>query len=563
MKLHAIVTLALVAPTLAGCLSAEQVDPNTADAILEKLSQAIYDDVIVEHLPVESFDGTLIDIWVFRPDVGEADVASEKVPVIINFSPYWSNAAPPAAVGGDAFSQYLIDYYVPRGYAAALVSARGTGLSEGCFEIGGAAEVRDMDVVVDHLAGQPWSNGNVSASGKSYDGTMANALLTLSNPHVKTIVPVSPISEFYKYNYYNGVPYLVTGHAFNTYYVAMVSLAQSVDTFGLGATDDTSTYERTPTRFCEESLHVQTNQYHSLATGDYTPYWQARNYTALLPDRIDASVFYIHGLQDWNVKPDHMDPWLDALQERGATVKLWLGQWAHDYPTRDDWNVTMLRWHDHYLKGIDTGILDEPLVQVQDDAGVWRDEADWPVARAEPTVLYTNSDGALHDTPGTGDARWLDAPDSPSLGGTRIFETTFAEGARISGSPTIHALVSSTGARASLSATLYIDDKAVDQGFLDLTHRDGLQTSTPMTPGTQYAVTFAMYPQDLVIPPGGKLRLEIGHATPGPVTVTPHPTLAEISIHHGAQTHLTLPLLPLDDVTEEQRQPEDTGCWAC
>ena len=29
---------------------------------------------------------------------------------------------------------------------------------------------------------------------------------------------------------------------------------------------------------------------------------------------------------------------------------MWLGQWAHEYPTRDDWNMTMLRWFDHYLK---------------------------------------------------------------------------------------------------------------------------------------------------------------------------------------------------------------------
>ncbi len=539
----------LAAPALAGCISTT-VDPaTTSEALLGLVSQAVYGDMLAEHTPIASFDGTVLDAWVYRPDTS---ATGEKVPIIINFSPYWSNAAPATDTGGDAFSLYLLDYFVPRGYAVALVSARGTGLSEGCFTIGGPLELQDEDFVATHLAELPWSNGNVTASGKSYDGTMAQGLLAMGNPHVKTIVPVSPISELYKYNYVNGVPYLVTGQAFNTYYTATTSLAQQTD-------PRDPTFDAATTRVCDESAEVQTNQYVSLTTGDYTPYWQARNYTALLPDNIEASVFYIHGLGDWNVKTDHMVPWIEELHARNVTVKMWLGQWGHDYPTRADWNMTMLRWLDHYLKGVDTGILNEPLVQVQAKDGTWRNEDSWPVRTATPSVHYMSSNGELGDAPGSGTGMYLDTPGQ----GTLTYVMTIDEDVRLAGTPSINVRLSSTGPRATLSASLALDGKVFDQAFLDLAHRETLETTTPMVPGTNYDVSVGFYPQDILLPAGSKLTLTIAHNVQGPVTTTPMPTNSVVTVMFGDTTFLTLPLVAYDATADESPQPEDVGCWAC
>ena len=557
-----ILMLALVAPAvLAGCTTNVATPAATGEGIDALLSQPLLETLIQEHMPVESFDGAMMDAWVFRPET------EDPVPVIINFSPYWHNLAPPAETGGDAFSLYLIDHFVPRGYAVALVSARGTGLSDGCFTIGGPMEIADEDVVATFFGTQPWSNGNVTATGKSYDGTMAQSLITTGNPHVRTIVPVSAISELYKYNYHGGVPYgngLVT-NTFNTDYVLGVSLTQDASTYQPGVPNPTNpTYEKLATRFCDESVDVQTSQYHSLMTGDYTPYWQARNYTALLPDALDTSVLYIHGLQDWNVKPDHMVPWIEALHARGVPVKMMLGQWAHDYPHRDDFNLTLLRWLDHHLKGIDTGIMQEPMAQVQDTDGIWRDEADWPVTRATPRVLYTSADGTLGDAAGAGDSRYADnaAPLDALLGGA-VFETTVEDGFRIVGSPVFNAIVSATGPRATLSVILSLDGEIVDEGFLDLTHRNGLATSEPLTPGEEVAVSVPLFPQDIVVPAGSTLQLTLAHTSPGPAGIAPWPTNAIVSVHHGEGTWLMLPSVGLHDVMLEARQPEDVGCWAC
>lgn len=547
---------AVLAIALSGCIATPPPPPATGPVGEGGLSQVLFDGVLAEALPVTMDDGIVIDMWVYRPD------GATGVPVIINFSPYWSNLAPPAGEGGDAYSLYLIDRYVPRGYAVALVSARGTGLSEGCFTIGGEREVDDMEQVLDFLAAQEWTNGAFAATGKSYDGTMAQGLLTRNHPALRTIVPQSPISEFYKYNYYGGVPYDFGGLIFNTYYVEAVSIQSSND-----PTDPT--WEKTPTRFCPEAVDVQVGQYQSATTGDYTAYWRARNYTALLPDKIDASVFYIHGLQDWNVKPDHMSPWLDELYARNVTVKAWLGQWAHDYPHRDDWNTTLLRWFDSELKGIDTGIKSEPLVQVQDTDEIWRNEDRWPPARATPLVFYPDEGGALAPEPGSGSAMYSDAPYGPVLpmGAVDAFYESepMARAVRIVGSPTLTATVSSMGPRATLSVALLVDGEIVDQGFLDLAHRNGLETSEPLTPGESYQVTVPLYPQDIVVPRGATIALILSSGSPegGMVTVRPVSAGGAVTIAHGEGTAISIPIIEADDVAIETRQPEDVGCWTC
>src|SRR5688500_14335726 len=85
-----VLAVALLLSGLAGCVTPATTTP---PAPAGDLSPVLYDlDLLLaEHVPIKSFDGVTIDAWVFRPD------AQEPVPVIINFSPYWSNLAPPAA----------------------------------------------------------------------------------------------------------------------------------------------------------------------------------------------------------------------------------------------------------------------------------------------------------------------------------------------------------------------------------------------------------------------------------------------------------------------------------
>jgi predicted acyl esterase len=60
----------------------------------------------------------------------------------------------------------------------------------------------------------------------------------------------------------------------------------------------------------------------------------------------------------------------------------------------------ILRWYDHWLKGVDTGIMDEPPIKIF-VMGVnrWRFENEWPIARTRWTKLYLKAFNRLEPEP--------------------------------------------------------------------------------------------------------------------------------------------------------------------
>jgi putative CocE/NonD family hydrolase len=75
-----------------------------------------------------------------------------------------------------------------------------------------------------------------------------------------------------------------------------------------------------------------------------------------------------------------------------------------------DARALVLRWYDHWLKGVDTGMLEEPPVRLYVlGEDVWRDELEWPLARARYTRYYLRSEGRANTRAGDG-ALSADAP---------------------------------------------------------------------------------------------------------------------------------------------------------
>ena len=116
-----------------------------------------------------------------------------------------------------AFPEYYDDYFVPRGYAVALMDLRGTRNTSGCQTYGDRDEVFDAVDVVDWLVEQPWSNGKVGLTGGSYDGTIATGVAVeqpISGKHkdaVGAVIPIRAIDRWYDYHFLNGVA--SSGHA--------------------------------------------------------------------------------------------------------------------------------------------------------------------------------------------------------------------------------------------------------------------------------------------------------------------------------------------------------------
>ncbi|RIQ29582.1 CocE/NonD family hydrolase [Jiangella rhizosphaerae] len=405
--------LALTATAaVAGSAGAGAADDEPGIVVEDGVTQPVfgYDDAIRERVFITSpydSDGNgeadVVAVDIMRPAASDQGL---KVPVIMDPSPYYSTLGRgnESELKLDQDGDGLLDrwplfydnYFVPRGYAIVLMDMIGTNNSTGCPTTGDVSDNLSPKVVIDWLNGRAtgvdadgdpvvadWHNGRTGLIGKSYDGTLANATAASGVEGLATIVPISAISSWYDYTRSNGV--VTRGNSYPS------SLSNTV----------TNPARREYCRPVRDVLAATDGD----ETGDYTPFWHVRDYK---PDagNVTASVFVVHGLNDENVRPDQFSTWWYELAENDVPRKLWLTQTGHVDPfdfRREAWVDELHRWFDHWLQGIDNGIMDEPMADVERAPDVWEEYGDWPVAGSRPTRLWlapdTDAAGHLSVTP--------------------------------------------------------------------------------------------------------------------------------------------------------------------
>src|ERR687895_547961 len=186
----ATVAEAVETPTIVVADGAPQPVFGYADAIRER----VWVDTDVD----SDRDGVddVIRVDIIRPAATEEGL---DVPVIIDDSPYYqtlgrgNEAERKADVDGDGrldrWPLFYDNYFVPRGYAMVLLDMVGTGNSTGCPVTGGTEDNLSANMALDWLNGRrtardadgnvveaDWHNGKTGMIGKSYDGTLANAV---------------------------------------------------------------------------------------------------------------------------------------------------------------------------------------------------------------------------------------------------------------------------------------------------------------------------------------------------------------------------------------------------
>ena len=129
---------------------------------------------------VEMPDGVRLAVDVWLPD----DLGRRgRVPTLASFTRYWR--APAATPTAEA-----VELMRDAGYAFVIADNRGSGASFGNREaVWSTCETRDYRHVVDWIADQPWSNGNVASIGTSYLGNTAENATFDPSPHLKAAVP--------------------------------------------------------------------------------------------------------------------------------------------------------------------------------------------------------------------------------------------------------------------------------------------------------------------------------------------------------------------------------------
>ncbi|HLE47020.1 MAG TPA: CocE/NonD family hydrolase, partial [Candidatus Thermoplasmatota archaeon] len=216
---------------------------------------------LLQHVRIAASDGIMLDAYIVRPR------AEGKYPLVLEVTPYYGGGSPltghcpgTVPVAGSSVTHCFApwgDELVPRGYAVGIASVRGTGNSEGCFTQGGPSEAKDTAAVIEHFAKQPWSNGRVGLMGVSYPGTTPQDVWVEAPPSLKTIIPISGISDLYKYNFANGIPLNVQGFGFNTYYWAIVGLGPAGLEGGAQALDPASLPGAIRGEACTDQVDVQ------------------------------------------------------------------------------------------------------------------------------------------------------------------------------------------------------------------------------------------------------------------------------------------------------------------
>jgi X-Pro dipeptidyl-peptidase len=576
----AILAALLVLAWSAGPAAAAQKPPEwlkVEDGVTQPqfdFAQAIEETVFVETGLDTDRDGLRdrVRIRISRPR--EAQQLGYKLPVVFEHSPYRGDLGPavnhPVDVGrmpqedsaarslfsagaraegrqaADLTGSSLDNYYVPRGYAVVLGESIGTFNSTGCPDVGAAAETLGTKAVIDWLGGRArgfdasgaqvradWTNGDVGMTGVSYNGTLPNQVATTGVEGLKTIIPVSAISSWYDYYRANGLvraPHSEVNGAGNNEF-------QGEDTDVLG--DFIGGPRMQPggkCRFMHDHLLAEQDR----VTGDHSPFWHARDYLGRV-DRIRASVFVVHGLNDFNVMTKAFAEWWYRLDREGVERKIWLHNGGHGSPLNPTntaidpaYKRTENRWFDRELFGVRNGIDREPRATVQREDESYVDEADWPAPGSHRVELELGARSAT--APGTlsrrgegsteqsfvDNGRNLDTDDvlvqSPDAANpNRLVYRTEAlpRALRLSGTPWVE-LAMSIDNRTAANLTAVLVDYAPDgsaamvtRGWLDPQNRRRADRSEPIREGREYSFRWDLQPDDHVFAAGHRIGLVV------------------------------------------------------
>ncbi|MEV4809121.1 Xaa-Pro dipeptidyl-peptidase [Micromonospora avicenniae] len=537
------------------------------------LADAIEERVYVQ-TPVDTdHDGQRdrVAIDISRPR--ETATQGLKVPVIFEHSPYrkdtWGDVPYPSVLVDDLpqngqtrrsglraldmgvqraeakanLPGSLDDYYVPRGYAVVLGQSVGTADSDGCPTSGDQAETLGTKAVIDWLNGRAkgydasgapvtagWTTGAVGMTGVSYNGTLPNQVATTGVEGLKTIVPVSAISSWYDYYRANGL-------------VVAPGTYQGEDTDILAQFTAGQTRAEGP---CADEIAKLTEQ-QDRVTGDYTKFWSDRDY--LDARNVHASVFVVHGLNDWNVKTEHFAGWWDELAKRDVPRKIWLHQGGHGGPGNNasvtlpdgrtwTYKQTENRWFDYWLWNVQNGIMDEPTAVLQREDRAYTTYANWPDPGArEVAVKLAATDATQPGTLTTGkrpkakaEQSFVDegrtigpdtlvaGPDAASPNRLAYLSPALEQDVRISGRPEMR-LRMAIDNKPDANLTTYLVDygpagstaapTVVTRGWMDPQNRKSAARTEQLKQGKLYDFRWTLEPKDYIFPAGHRIGVVV------------------------------------------------------
>lgn len=499
--------------------------------------------------------------------------------------------------GSTATRQRYAKFATANGYAFVFQSVRGRYSSEGdwypYFQ-----EIEDGDDTLTWIAQQSWSNGKVGMFGSSYLASVQWLAALGSNPALKAIVPaVSPG------NYYRDVAY--PGGAFSLLSRARWGLAlagkRTITSYPIdwvGGIDHLP-IETLPASLGFDVPHFQDWLKHPTYDGYWAPLDLEKRASEMNVPALNIGGWYDVFLRSTIGSYSTMKTSAISARARSGQ-RMIIGPWVHG------WNVStkvgdlefgpasmisvpdlLLAWFDHWLKdGEDPGLAPVRLFVMGDN--IWRDETEWPLARATETPLYLTADQALSWNAPVSDGgqlmyRYDPADPVPTVGGNimessvrgpRLQDSLEDRGdiLRFTGDP----VTERTEITGPIKATLYATTSAKDtdfmvklvvlkadgtqfnlqDGVIRARYRKGFDTEKPIKPGKAYRYDIDMWATSYALHPGDRLRVDVTSSnfprlarnlnTGGPLFTGTEMMVADQTIHlsKSMPSQIILPLVP-------------------
>jgi uncharacterized protein len=444
--------------------------------------------------------------------------------------------------------------------------------------------------------------------GTSYGGATQHALAIAGAPFVKAMIPRNAMSDFglygvrhhgaFELRWLNWV--MTLGNATGSPYAIPASVRAAADPASAPALvemgEHVQEYARslplrqgtTPLKFAPD---YENWLIEAMSHGAYDSFWKDHGSSVVdhLKEYKDIPVYHVTGWYDsWGTQVANMN-YVALTKAKKSLQRLIVGPWIHSHEelsyageaqfTPDaslDLGTFQRRWFDHWLKGVDNGVDHEPPVRIYvmggGDAhktpqgrlfvgGHWREENEWPLARASYTAYFLHSGGSLSVEKPSGEAptTYLFDPRNPvpTLGGNvssqgklmfqgaadqrdrvgfwltsdtmplsarndiLVYQTPALKADTEVTGPLVVKLWASSNARDTDFTVKLVDvyppsadfpagvDLNIGDGIVRARYRNNLDHEEFLVPGKPYEFTIEMYPTSLVFKRGHRIRLDV------------------------------------------------------
>jgi predicted acyl esterase len=334
-------------------------------------SQPRYDLIIEKDLEIPMRDGARLKADVFRPKGGG------RFPVIINLGAYQKDKlwVPPADLE-EAPNPHMnwetVNplWWVSRGYVAVRVDTRGSGKSPGRTDPWSPSESTDFYDAIEWAGRQAWSSGRVGTSGVSYFAMTQWLVAGLKPPSLKAMIPWEGAADMYRdFGYHGGIfSFTFVVNWYNNHmahHLLGKPQASSPDAFA------------TPWVWEYMRYNLDGEWYHGRRAD-----WE----------NIDIPLY---SAGNWSGMGLHLRGNTEGYMRAASKhKKLRIHAGTHYHPFYSaEGRLDQLRFFDHWLKGLDTGIMREPPVKLLIRKGghgnsEWRFENEWPIKRTRWTRFF-------------------------------------------------------------------------------------------------------------------------------------------------------------------------------